>query len=138
MNLLHGLSLTETETDFKELHELFNQATVVEEMPVALNNMQVSVCTFQGREDTRTGITRFRKNIISFPQRVSELQQQLQFVSSVAPGDVVNIFTGCAAEPLAPLSPACLRGLLCRLCLRSEKAAMWSCRYTLGLRSPVG
>ena len=29
MNLLHGLSLSETEQDFKELHELVNQATVV-------------------------------------------------------------------------------------------------------------
>ena len=74
---------------------------MLESMLVALSHMQVSVCTFQGREDTRTGITRFRKNIISFPQRVSELQQQIQFVSSVVPGDVVNIFTGCAAEPIA-------------------------------------
>ena len=58
-----------------EFHYLFRQATVLEAMLVALNHMQVSVCEFTGRRDRRTGLTRFRKNIISFPQHVSELQQ---------------------------------------------------------------
>ena len=59
-----------------QFSELFRQASVLEAMLVALHHMQVSVCRFDGRRDRRTGLTRFRKNIISFPQRVSELQQQ--------------------------------------------------------------
>ena len=39
INLFHGIRLSETEQYFKELHDLFNQLTVVEEMLVALNHM---------------------------------------------------------------------------------------------------
>ena len=63
MNLLHGLSLTETEQDFKELHELFNQATVVEEMLVALNHMQVSVCTVGTGARRFNGMSNFRNTL---------------------------------------------------------------------------
>ena len=53
----------------KEFHYLFANATVVEEMLVALNHMQVDVCYLR-----RTGLTGFRKNIISFPQDAVELK----------------------------------------------------------------
>ena len=81
-----------------EMHALFAQASVVESMLVALNHMQVNVCTFEGRQDSRTGLTRFRKNIISFPQRLSELQQHLSFVASVVENDIVNVITSAGAS----------------------------------------
>ena len=40
------------------LHDLFRQATVLEAMLGSLNHMQVSVCTFSSREDSRTGTSR--------------------------------------------------------------------------------
>ena len=43
-----------------EMHALFKQASVVESMLVALNHMQVNVCTFGGRQDSRAGLTPFR------------------------------------------------------------------------------
>ena len=74
-----------------QFHVLFREASVLEAMLVALHHMQVSVCRFDGRRDRRTGLTRFRKkHIISFPQRVSELQQHAAFVSNVRVNDVVN------------------------------------------------
>ena len=65
MNLLHGLSLSGSEQDVKGLHNLFNEATVVEEMLVALNHMQVSVCTVGTGARRTDGMSNFRKNIIS-------------------------------------------------------------------------
>ena len=63
-----------------ELQALFRQATVVEAMLVSLNHLQVCVCTYASRTDARTGLSRFRKNIIAFPQHVSDLQQHISFV----------------------------------------------------------
>ena len=74
-----------------ELHDLFRQATVLEAMLVSLNHMQVCVCTFSSRSDSRTGLSRFRKNIIAFPQHVSDLQQHVSFVENVHENDVVNV-----------------------------------------------
>jgi hypothetical protein len=55
-----------------QMQQLFREASVLEAMLVALNHMQVSVCTFSAARDSRTGLPRFRKNIISFPQRVAD------------------------------------------------------------------
>ena len=88
-----------------EYQHLFRQATVLEAMLVALNHMQVSVCEFTGRQDRRTGITRFRKNIISFPQHVSELQQHLSFVAGVMEHDIVNVFWDSAAAGMTVEHP---------------------------------
>jgi len=71
--------------------QLFEQATVCEAMLVAILHMQVNVCMFEGRQVSRTGITRFRKNIICFPQHVSDLQQHIDFANSVAVNDILNI-----------------------------------------------
>ena len=76
-----------------QVQELFRSASVLESMLVALNHMQVSVCTFASAKDTRTGLPRFRKNIISFPQHVSDLQQHMSFLASVAVHDIVNVDT---------------------------------------------
>ena len=47
-----------------QMQELFKQASVLEAMLVALNHMQVSVCTFASSKDARTGLPRLRKIII--------------------------------------------------------------------------
>ena len=65
MNLLHGL-----EADMPEMHEIryiFSQATVVEEMLIALHHMQVSVCTV-GR--SRNSVSTLRKKHYFFPARI--------------------------------------------------------------------
>ena len=51
-----------------QVHSLFQQATVLESMLVSLTHMQVSVCTFASAGGSRSGLPRFRKNIISFTQ----------------------------------------------------------------------
>ena len=50
----------------KEYKYLFENATAVEAMLVALNHMQVDVCYVQGHREARGHITTFRKNIILF------------------------------------------------------------------------
>ena len=59
-------------------------------MLVALSHMQVSVCYLRSARQRRTGMTCFRKNIISFPQDVAELRQLQSFLSTLAANDVVN------------------------------------------------
>ena len=59
-------------------------------MLVALSHMQISVCMFDGRQHS-TGITRFRKNNICFPQRLSELQQHEIFLTNLQVNDIVNV-----------------------------------------------
>ena len=73
----------------KEFYYLFENATVVEEMLVALNHMQVDVCYLR-----RTGLTGFRKNIISFPQDAVELKNFQTFWSNLKIGDIVNVLVG--------------------------------------------
>ena len=53
--------------------------------------MQVSVCMLEVRNGARSGISRFRKNNICFPQRVSELQQHKAFLSKLEINDIVNV-----------------------------------------------
>ena len=91
---LAGFPATDVDTlTGLELQVLFRDASILEAMLVALHHMQVSVCMFDGRRDRRSGLTRFRKNIISFPQHVSELQQHLSFVAEVRMNDIVNVLT---------------------------------------------
>ena len=74
------------------LHYCFDNATVVEEMLVALLHMQVDVCYLQqGRRHQYTGMPAFRKNIIAFPQELAEVKQLLHFWTSLVPNDVVNV-----------------------------------------------
>ena len=70
----------------KEFQYLFENATVVEEMLVALNHMQVDVCYLR-----RTGLSGFRKNIISFPQDAVELTNLKTFWTNLKVGDIVNV-----------------------------------------------
>ena len=59
MDLVHGLSLDSPA--HREIQYIFSRATVIEETLIALNHMQVSICTV-GR--IRNGMSMFRKNII--------------------------------------------------------------------------
>ena len=43
-------------------------------------------------KDRRTGLTAFRKNVISFPQEALELQDLKNFFSSVEINDIVNVY----------------------------------------------
>ena len=65
-------------------------ASVVEAMVVALQHMQISVCTMRGFSG-KPGVSCYRKNIICFPQELLELQQLHEFFTNVAPRDVVNV-----------------------------------------------
>ena len=76
----------------KELHHCFDSATVVEEMLVALLHMQVDICYMRpGRRKQYTGLPSFRKNIIAFPQELSEVKQLLNFWTSLSENDIVNV-----------------------------------------------
>ena len=88
MDLLFGLR---GKRELAEFQHLFNQATVVEEMLVALHHMQVSVCTVGRGSRKHGGMTNFRKNIISFPQELNELKQLVALISSLEVGDIVNV-----------------------------------------------
>ena len=75
----------------EELQHMALHATVPESMLIALNHMQVSVITLRGRGGAYTGMTGFRKNVISFPQDVSQLRNYQHFLANLAVNDVVNI-----------------------------------------------
>lgn len=68
----------------------FDNATIVEEMLVAL--LHIVVCNMRpGRRRQYTGLPSFRKNIIAFPQELSEVKQLLMFWASVSQNDLVNV-----------------------------------------------
>jgi len=75
----------------RELDHYIDAASVVESMLVALHHMQVSVCYIRGRHSRSSGLSCFRKNIISFPQDLMELQQLHSFLSQLQANDVVNV-----------------------------------------------
>ena len=64
----------------KTINYYFKHATVVEAMVVALQHMQISVCTLRGFRG-KEGLSCYRKNIISFPQELLELRQLQESVS---------------------------------------------------------
>ena len=71
----------------KELGEHFMKASILESQLIALNHMQVDVCFLRNS----TGLSNFRKNIISFPQDLLELKQFHSFLSNIKIHDVVNV-----------------------------------------------
>ena len=88
-----GGPLTPDESQrLKSLHYCFDNATVVEEMLIALLHMQVSVCYFRpGRNKQYNGLPSFRKNIIAFPQELSEVKQLFNFWTTLSENDIVNV-----------------------------------------------
>ena len=59
-------------------------------MVVALQHMQISVCTMRGFSG-KSGLSCFRKNIICFPQELLELQQLQELMSNLSPNDAVDV-----------------------------------------------
>jgi len=69
----------------EELQWLFDQATVVEEQFVALEHMQVNFVTVY-----RTGLSVFRRNVISFPQDIAAFAARFGFGRGYKVDDRVN------------------------------------------------
>ena len=68
-----------------DLRELFEQATVVEAMLVALDHMQVNFVTIRV-----SGLQKFRRNVISFPQDVASFAARHGMMKQYILGDRVN------------------------------------------------
>jgi hypothetical protein len=68
-----------------DLRELFEHAIVVEAMLVALDHMQVNFVTIQV-----TGLQKFRRNVISFPQDVATFAARHGMMKKYILGDRVN------------------------------------------------
>ena len=78
-----------------ELQGLFDQASLVEEMLVALEHMQVNMVTVKGRG---TGLARFKKNVISFVQDTLGFAQRHSMLREFRVHDRVNSTRGPGAE----------------------------------------
>ena len=57
----------------KTINYYFRHASVVEAMVVALQHMQISVCTLRGFSG-KGGVSSYRENIICFPQELLEIK----------------------------------------------------------------
>ena len=82
-----------------DLKQLFDGASVVEAMLVALDHMQVNFVTVSS-----TGLRKFRRNTLSFPQDVPSFAERLQLMKNYRVGDRVNSVRGLGmgAEPRNP------------------------------------
>ena len=80
-----------------DLQWLFDQATVVEAMLIALEHMQVNFVTVSA-----TGLRKFRRNTLSFPQDVVSFAQRLDLMKQYRPGDRVNSVRGPGQDPRNP------------------------------------
>ena len=69
--------------------ELFQMATTTEAMLVSLEHMQVHYATVG-----RTGLSKFRRNVISFPQGVAGVAKRLRLLEGYKVGDRVNSLRG--------------------------------------------
>ena len=70
---------------YEELADLFRMCTVTESMLLALEHMQVSFVTIR-----RTRLSKFHKNVISFPQQTARFFAQLGALKQYRIGDRVN------------------------------------------------
>ena len=80
-----------------ELRELFAQMTVTEARFVALEHQQVDYVTVRW-----TGLGKFRKNIISFPQDVRRFVERYGMLQDYKVRDRVNSVRGPGADPDRP------------------------------------
>ena len=83
-----------------DLQDLFDGATLVEAMLVALDHMQVNFVTVSS-----SGLRKFRRNTISFPQDLSGFAQRHGLMKTFRPGDRVNSVRGLGADPRDPDRP---------------------------------
>ena len=75
----------------EELQSLFDQASLVEEMLVALEHMQVHMVTVKGRG---AGLVLYKKNVISFVQDTPGFAQRHSLLREFRVGDRVNSTRG--------------------------------------------
>ena len=73
----------------EELQDLFDQASVIEVMLLALDHMQVSFVTVG-----RTGLHKFRRNVISFPQDLPTFAMRAGLLQRYQKDDRVNSVRG--------------------------------------------
>ena len=83
-----GLDVSALRRELQYCHE---HATVTESMFVALEHMQVVCCYLRSARHGAASMAGFRKNIISFPQDLTELKQLQNFFSNLQVHDVVNV-----------------------------------------------
>jgi hypothetical protein len=83
-----------------DLKELFEHATVVEAMLVALDHMQVNFVTLRG-----SGLQKFRRNVISFPQDVATFAARHGMMKQYILGDRVNSRRGPYGDLSDPNRP---------------------------------
>ena len=76
-----------------DLKELFDGATMVEAMLVALEHMQINFVTV-----SRSGLRKFRRNVISFPQDIGVFAADHQLFKGFRVGDRVNSVRGPGRE----------------------------------------
>ena len=74
---------------YNALKELFDGATVVEAMLVALDHMQVNFVTV-----SKSGLRKFRRNVISFPQDVATFAERHGMMKQYRAGDRVSSVRG--------------------------------------------
>ena len=79
-----------------DLKDLFDGATVVEAMLVALDHMQVNFVTVS------TGLRKFRRNTLSFPQDLPRFAHRLQLMKNYRVGDRVNSSRGFGVDARNP------------------------------------
>ena len=80
-----------------DLQDLFDKATVTEAMLVALDHMQVNFVRVSS-----TGLRKFRRNTLSFPQDVSRFAERLQLMKGYRVEDRVNSARGMGVDPRNP------------------------------------
>ena len=93
-----GKSLIKTvQRLFKSLKDLFASATLVEAMLIALEHMQVNFVTVSS-----TGLRKFRRNTLSFPQDLPRFAERLQLMKNYGVRDRVNSSRGLGLDPRNP------------------------------------
>ena len=80
-----------------DLQDLFATATVTEAMLVALDHMQVNFVTIAS-----TGLRKFRRNTLSFPQDVPLFAEKLDLMKGYRINDRVNSARGMGDDPRNP------------------------------------
>ena len=80
-----------------DLEDLFSHATLVESMLVALEHMQVNFVTV-----SRSGLRKFRRNTLSFPQDVATFAQRMDLMKNYRVHDRVNSVRGPGDDPSNP------------------------------------
>ena len=84
----------------REFQYLFENASVVESMLVSLHHMQVSVCYLRGMNQKRGATTGFQKNIISFPQELTELKHFQNYLLGLTVSDVIHFLPGVSNDSM--------------------------------------